>query len=305
MKRHKSERERGVVRLQAFLSDAGVASRRHAEELILDGRVLVNDRVIEELPAFVDPENDVVIVDGNRVRPQPHQYWIIHKPKGVVCTNRDPAGRRRAVDFLPPMRTRLFVVGRLDTESSGLILMTNDGELAQRISHPRYGVEKAYRVEVAGMAEDDLPATLRKGVYLAEGRVTVDRAEVLYRSRDVSALEITLTESLNRQVRRMFARIGHKVKSLRRVRIGPIRLRDLPLGAARPLDAGEVAALRKSVARAAEQAAAEEERAPNRRRRAPKAPAAAIRGERGRRGPTRTGPARPAAAEGPRRRIIR
>lgn len=302
--------QRGLMRLQAFLSDAGVASRRHAEEWILDGRVLVNDRVIEQLPAFVDPENDEVIVDGNRVRPQPHQYWIVHKPRGVVCKNRDPSGRRRAVDFLPPMRTRLFVVGQLDAESSGLILMTNDGELAQRITHPRYGVEKVYRVEVAGQVVGDLPATLRRGVYLAEGKASATQVEVLHRSRDVSALEITLHESLNRQVRRMLAKVGHKVKSLRRIRIGPIRLRDLPLGAARPLDAAEVGALKKAVQRSAAQADANAH-APSRPR-GPRKPRDAdpARGPaRGRPGgsPPRRGAAAPAAAEtpGPRRRIVR
>src|SRR5262245_47069636 len=150
----------GKVRLQKFLSDAGVASRRNAELLVENGRVLINDEIVRTLPAFVDPEHDRVVVDGNVVHMQPQQYWIIHKPKDVVTTTSDPAGRRRAVDFLPPMKTRLFVVGRLDPESSGLLLMTNDGELAQRISHPRYGIPKVYWAEVRGEVALDLPSRM-------------------------------------------------------------------------------------------------------------------------------------------------
>ncbi len=234
----------GCVRLQKLLSDAGVASRRRAEELILEGRVLVNDQIVETLPAFADPQRDRIIVDGAVVRPQRRDYFIVHKPKGVICTHRDPAGRLRAVDLLPDLPARLFPVGRLDTETSGLLLMTNDGELAQRLAHPRFGIAKVYRAEVRGRVPDDLPAQLRRGVYFAEGRASADEVEIVYAGAEQSVLEITLRESRNREVRRILARLGYPVKKLKRVQLGPLSLRGLPEGAARRLAPNEVAALR-------------------------------------------------------------
>jgi 23S rRNA pseudouridine2605 synthase len=240
----------GRMRLQKFLSDAGVASRRHAEELILVGRVLVNDAVVDMLPAFVDPQQDRVVVDGTRVWPQHLEYFLVHKPKGVVCTNRDPAGRVRAVDLLPDLPMRLFPVGRLDEESTGLLLMTNDGELAERITHPRYGVPKTYYAEVGGRVPDDLPAKMKAGVFLAEGRARASGVEVVHSSNSRSSLLITLREGRNRQVRRMLARLGHPVKKLKRVQIGPLTLHGLPVGAARRLTVKELAALRGELGRA-------------------------------------------------------
>ncbi|MBI5863191.1 MAG: rRNA pseudouridine synthase [Planctomycetes bacterium] len=235
------------MRIQKFLSDAGVASRRRAEELITDGRVLINGQVVVELPAFVDPQHDRVVVDGDLVAIRPTEHWLLHKPKGVVCTTRDPSGRRRAVDFLPPEAGRLFPVGRLDAEASGLLLLTNDGELAEQIAHPRYGVIKVYRAEVRGQVPQDLPAVLRKGVYLSDGRARAERVEVLHRSRDLSTLEITLHEAGNRQIRRMMARLGFPVKKLIRVRVGPLELKGLPAGAARLLNPLEVDQLRRDL----------------------------------------------------------
>ena len=197
--------EQGLVRLQKFLSDAGVASRRHAEDLIVEGQVLVNGEVVDTLPAFVDPRKDEVIARGVRVRIQPHEYFIVHKPRGVVCTNRDPEGRPRACDLLPPLRARLFVVGRLDADSSGLLLMTNDGELAARITHPSYGIAKVYHAEVRGPVPADLPERMRKGVHLAEGRAQAEHVRTLRSSRDRGLVEVTLREGRNRQVRRVLA----------------------------------------------------------------------------------------------------
>ena len=233
----------GQVRLQKFLSDAGVASRRHAEELILEGRVLVNGRVVDALPAFVDPQTDKVIVDGTRVRLQRREYFLVHKPKGVVCTNDDPSGRIRAVDLLPPLPMPLFPVGRLDAECTGLLLMTNDGELAQRITHPRHGVPRTYRAEVRGRVPLDLPAQMKKGVYLAEGRAQASDVEVVHASYERSVLMITLREGPNRQVRRMLARLGYPVRTLKRVQIGSLSLRGLPVGASRRLTSQELSAL--------------------------------------------------------------
>lgn len=233
-----------MIRLQRFLSDAGVASRRKCEELIEAGRVLVNDQIVTQLPAFVNPKTDVVIADGAVVKQQPPLYFILHKPKNVVCTHRDPAGRVRAVDLLPPLEAKMFPVGRLDAESTGLLLLTNDGQLAQRIAHPSHRVEKVYRVEISGWAPDDLPKQLMEGVYLAEGRARAHKAEIAHRSRERSTIDITLQQGRNRQIRRMLARFGYKVKKLKRTQIGPLTLKHLPVGAARELTAGELHALR-------------------------------------------------------------
>jgi len=283
----------GRVRLQKFLSDAGVASRRHAEELILDGRVLINDQVVDSLPAFVDPEHDRVVVNGTRVRPRRPDYFMVHKPKGVVCTNTDPAGRTRAVDLLPDLPARLFPVGRLDAETSGLLLMTNDGELAQLLTHPRYGVPKTYEAEIRGRAPADLPARLKTGVFLSEGKALADEVEILHAGQDRSMLRITLRERRNRQIRRMLVRLGHPVRKLKRTQIGPLLLHGLPVGSARRLTAGELAALRAAAANAAAAA----ERPP--RRRKPKSTTApsAARGQRGT-------PRRPEPPAGPSRRLI-
>jgi len=249
------------VRLQKFLSDAGVASRRHAEELIRAGRVLVNDQVVDELPAFVDPTVDRVVADGVPVRPQRLEYFLVHKPKNVVCTNRDPAWRTRAIDLLPNLPVRLFPVGRLDADSTGLLLMTNDGQLAERLTHPRYGIPKTYRAEVRGRVPPDLPARLLAGVHLAEGKARADQVEVIHAAQDRSALMITLREGRNRQIRRMLARLGYPVRSLKRVQIGPLSLKGLPVGAARRLTAQELHALRAAVERCSPEAAVRGRRA--------------------------------------------
>jgi len=235
------------VRLQKFLAEAGVASRRHAEDLIEAGRVLVNDVVVDRLPAFVDPREDRVVVDGTPVRVQAAEYFIVHKPKGVVCTNRDPAGRLRVVDLLPPTKAPLNVVGRLDADSTGLLLMTNDGELAEQVAHPRLELAKVYRVEVQGQVPRDLVAKMKKGVHLAEGKATASEIEIVRRNRERSILKITLREGRNRQIRRMLARLNHPVRALKRVQIGPLSLKGLPVGACRRLTARELAALRRAV----------------------------------------------------------
>lgn len=235
------------VRIQKFLSDAGVASRRHAEELIEQGRVLLNDEVVEKLPAFVDPEHDVIIVDGARVRVRPLAYFMVNKPRGVVCTNFDPDGRPRAVDLLPPDMRHLFVVGRLDEFSTGLLLLTNDGELATRVTHPRYGIVKLYRAEVAGEVPNDLPGRLRKGVFLSDGKVQAGQVDILKRSRQQSTIEMTMLEGRSSGVRRAMAKLGHKVLTLKRVKIGSVALKDLPLGACREMSPHEVNALWKAV----------------------------------------------------------
>ena len=237
------------VRLQKFLSEAGVASRRRAEELICAGRVLVNNKVVTELPVFVTPGEDDVICNGSPVKLERPEYFLVNKPKGFVCTNFDPDGRRRAVDLLPPNVARLFPVGRLDINTTGLLLMTNDGELAERITHPRFGVPKVYRAEVRGKVRRDLPARLKEGVYLSDGKATASEVRVIHSASDRSMLEITLREGKNRQVRRMLARCDHKVTRLTRIKIGTLSMKNLPLGAARRLSVKELQSLRDELAR--------------------------------------------------------
>ncbi len=240
----------GAVRLQKLLSDAGVASRRRAEELILEGRVLVNDEVVNTLPAFAVPGADRIICDGELVKFEPPQYFMLHKPKGYLCTDSDPGGRPRAVDLLPPGLPKLFPVGRLDMDSTGLLLMTNDGELSERVTHPRFGVPKVYRAEVRGKVGGDVTAKLLGGVHLAEGRISASLVRVVHSAHDRSMLELTLREGRDKQVRRMLAQCGHKVRRLTRIRIGPLTLKGLPLGAARRLAPRELAELRAELKRA-------------------------------------------------------
>ncbi|HPD28641.1 MAG TPA: pseudouridine synthase [Phycisphaerae bacterium] len=227
-------------RLQKVLAAAGLASRRECEQIILDGRVSVNARKVHSLPVLVDPDVDKIAVDGRPLRAQRKVYFLLHKPKGVHCTNYDPDGRPRAVDLLGGVRERVFPVGRLDADTTGLLLMTNDGELAQRLTHPRHGIPKTYRAHVNGLITREQLDELRKGVWLAEGKTRVSEATVIHAARDQSVVEITLREGRNREVRRVLAKIGHAVRKLIRIRIGPLSLRGLGPGEFRPLTSSEV-----------------------------------------------------------------
>lgn len=232
-------------RLQKILAAAGVAARRACEQLILDGRVHVNGRRVDTLPVLVDLRRDRITIDGKPLPAPRHVYYVLNKPRGVLCTNADPAGRLRAVDLLGGVRERVFPVGRLDADSTGLLLMTNDGGLAERLSHPRYGVPKTYRAEVEGRVDEEDLERLRGGVWLAEGKTSPARAKIVLRQPHRSILEITLREGRNREIRRVLARLGHKVRRLKRVAIGPIQLQSLPIGAYRPLKPKELDTLRK------------------------------------------------------------
>lgn len=234
-------------RLQKVLAAAGVASRRECEQIILDGRVSVNGRPVLSLPALVDPAVDRITVDDRPLRAaERHIYLLLHKPRGVVCTNRDPDGRPRAVDLLVGVRERLYPVGRLDADSSGLLLMTNDGDLAERVAHPRYGVAKTYRAHVRGQFTTEKLDQLHQGVWLAEGKANVDDARIIHAARDGSVIEVTLREGRNREVRRILARLGYPVRRLIRICIGPLSLRGLPIGGYRPLTPDEMNALRRA-----------------------------------------------------------
>jgi len=230
-------------RLQKVLAAAGIASRRECEQLILEGRVEVDRRVVSELGTRVDPARQEIRVDGEPLPRPKLVYFAVHKPAGVVSTSRDPVGRPRVVDLLPPGGPRVFCVGRLDMSSEGLILVTNDGELANGLTHPRHGVEKVYHVQVAGHVERETLAKLRRGSHLAEGFAHAKHIRVKSQRSRSTILEMVLDEGRNREIRRLLARLGHKVQRLTRVAVGPLRLGELPAGAVRPLTRPEVRAL--------------------------------------------------------------
>jgi pseudouridine synthase len=239
-------------RLQKILSRAGVASRRAAERLITDGRVSVNGHTVLVLGAKADPDTDDVRVDGRRVRVVTrHRYLLLHKPRGYVTTRSDPEGRRTVLDLLDGIREYLYPVGRLDYDTEGLLLLTNDGDLAAALTHRRHGTDRTYEAEVAGMPDDRALARLREGVVLDGRRTRPARVTRLPAPRPGrAALRITIREGRNRQVRRMCEAVGHPVRRLVRTRFGPMRDPRLAPGAWRDLRPAEVVALRRAVGHA-------------------------------------------------------
>jgi len=234
-------------RLQKVLAAAGIDSRRKCEELILEGVVCVNRKVVDKLPAFVDPEKDVITVNSSKIRAARKVYFILNKPKGVICTNRDPQGRKKAVDIVNT-NERIFCVGRLDADTTGLIILTNDSELSNRLTHPRYGIAKTYVVRIKGEIKPEQIEKLKKGIWLAEGKTSRASVKILERRHTESSIEITIRQGLNRQVRRMLAKIGLPVKSLTRTKIGRLAIRGLGIGKSRQLTNTEVAYLKKATA---------------------------------------------------------
>jgi pseudouridine synthase len=265
------------VRLQKAMADAGIGARRDCEEMITAGRVRVNGQVVVTLPCFVAPGHDVVELDGEVIelpeaaapaagaaQSRALTYVLVNKPKGVITTTSDPEGRRNVLDLLPPAlrrEERLFPVGRLDGDSTGLLLITNDGDLAYQLTHPKFGIAKEYRVLCAGLASDEQLQKLRGGMYLvnpaADGTKTTKRAAMesvrilkrfVDRSRgDRTLLSVTLREGQNREIRRMLARVGLKVRELQRVAIGPLRAGDLEPGQVKLLGKKDVEKLRAAV----------------------------------------------------------
>jgi 23S rRNA pseudouridine2605 synthase len=227
------------VRLQKFLSQAGIASRRHSEVLITSGRVTVNGQVVSELGTRVDPAGDEVRVDGARVQPATVEWYALHKPRGYLSTRSDPGGRATLYDLLPQRLHGLFYVGRLDYDSEGLVLLTNDGDTAHLMLHPRFGVERVYEAQLDRNAEAALAGQLEAGVDLDDGVARAKRAE----QSGAKTVRVTLAEGRRREVRRMFEALGHDVLRLRRLRYGPVELGDLEVGAWRPLSAAERKAL--------------------------------------------------------------
>jgi 23S rRNA pseudouridine2605 synthase len=242
-------------RIQKLLAAAGVASRRAVEEMVLQGRIEVNGDVVTALPVMVDPRQDKVAVDGQAVRlakrvSSERVYLLMNKPKGVYATNVAQGEQMRVIDLLPPTITqRVYPVGRLDAEARGLLLLTNDGDLTNRLTHPRFGVAKTYRAVVDGFISPDQVQQLEQGIWISDPRrgnykTGRSRIKIVKRARDKSILEITVRESRNPQVRRMFARVGHKVRELTRIRMGPLELHGLAAGQVRELTARELRELR-------------------------------------------------------------
>jgi 23S rRNA pseudouridine2605 synthase len=242
------------LRLNKILAQAGLTSRRGADQLVLDGRVAINGAVTRELGTLADPATDRITVDGQPLpAAEAAHYLLLHKPGGVVTTVRDPQGRPVVTDLLPrDVRARVYPVGRLDVDVEGLLLLTNDGALTHRLLHPRYALPRVYEAEVAGrVSGEDLPRW-RNGVTLDDGRAVPLAAEVVRTGPASSLLRLTFTEGRKHEVKRYCEAMGHRVRHLRRVAFGPLTLGALPRGACRPLTSRELAALRAAAARAPE-----------------------------------------------------
>jgi 23S rRNA pseudouridine2605 synthase len=266
-----------LERLQKILSRAGIASRRAAEKVLAEGRISVNGEKVAELGSKADPERDDIRVDGVRLRPpKAPVHLLLYKPKGVVCTRHDPEGRETVMDLVPKV-AGLFPVGRLDSSSEGLILLTNDGAFSERVSHPRYEVPKAYHVKVRGQPEPATLSRLTRGVVVEGERLVADRVRLIEAALN-SWVEVVVHEGKRHEVRRLLAAVGHPVSKLRRVSIGSVTLRGLKPGEYRSLTPAEIASLarggsgsrapRNSSGRAARAGAPEgRPRSPRRRRR--------------------------------------
>lgn len=240
-----------LVRLQKILSGAGIASRRAAEKLMLEGRVSVNGRTVLDLGSKADPAADDIRVDGRRVKSrEPVRYLLLNKPRGFVSTRADPQRRPTVISLLAGVREYVYPVGRLDYDSEGLLLLTNDGDLAARLTHPRHEVERVYEVVVRGLPDERTMRRLASGVVIDGQRTAPADVRVLPRGRtareDQSVLQLSVHEGRNRQVRKMCQAVGHPVLSLARVRIGPITDTRLKPGQFRDLRPNEVAALKKA-----------------------------------------------------------
>ena len=231
------------VRLQKYLADAGVASRRASELVIAEGRVTVNGVVVNKLGAKIDPDEDYVTVDGRPLKPKRKLYLAIHKPRGYICSRNDPEGRRSLNELFPREWDTLYSVGRLDFLSEGLIFYTNDGDFALKLTHPRYGVRKIYRASVAGLVTAEMAAEFSKGIFHEGERLKAEQVRILKAAHGKSMVEVVLREGKNREVRRLFESQGLVVDKLTRTQIGPIKLGELPKGKWRSLTPAEIKSL--------------------------------------------------------------
>ncbi len=235
-----------MVRLQKYLAGCGVASRRKSEDIIRSGRVSVNGEIVREMGVQIDEENDVITLDGSVVKPEKKMvYVMLNKPAGFVTTASDEKGRQTVMDLVADIPVRIYPVGRLDYDTEGLLLMTNDGDLTYKITHPKNNVEKTYVAEVAGNMNMGTITSLRNGVYIDGVRTSPAKVEVLGATQLGTKMEITIHEGRNRQVRRMFEAVGCKVKRLKRTKEAGLNLGHVPLGRWRKLTESEVNMLKK------------------------------------------------------------
>ena len=241
--RHLSLKRMSSVRLQKFISDAGIASRRAAERLILAGSVTVNGRIISELGSKVDSDRDEVVVSGSPVKARKKLYIVLNTPPGFLCSRTDPEDRRVVGDLLPAEWTNLYTVGRLDKESEGLIFLTNDGDFCLKLTHPRYGIRKQYVAVVEGRLQSGQISRFTEGVEHEGEILKAERVRLVDSNNSHSVVEIELAQGKNREVRRLFEALGHEVVELRRTRIGPIKLGELPVGKWRSLSPAEIQSL--------------------------------------------------------------
>jgi 23S rRNA pseudouridine2605 synthase len=236
-----------MERLQKLLARAGLGSRRSCEEIIRGGRVTVNGSTVRELGAKASPTDDIR-VDGRRIKlPDEHTYLVLNKPPGYVTTRDDPQGRATVMDLIPAaLRDRVYPVGRLDQDSTGLLLLTDDGDLTQRLLHPKHHIPKEYLADVEGVPSETKLRRLRSGIELEDGKTQPAEVMAVAQGGGESRLRIIISEGRNRQVRRMCEKIGHPVRRLKRVAVGPIRLGELSLGEMRRLSRGQLQALREA-----------------------------------------------------------
>jgi 23S rRNA pseudouridine2605 synthase len=232
------------IRLQKILASAGLDSRRKCEQLILDGFVRVNRKLIDTLPAFADPAEDLITVYGKRLPSPERVYFLLNKPKGVICTNSDPQRRKKAIDFID-CEHRIFCVGRLDADTTGAIILTNDSQLANRLTHPRYELPKTYQVTVKGRVMGPQIDKLKKGMWLSEGKTNPAAVKVVKRTNSITVLDVSIRQGLNRQIRRVMAKLDHPVKSLHRIKIGNISVKGLRIGGYKKLTKGHIDYLKK------------------------------------------------------------
>lgn len=236
-----------MQRLSKLVAASGVTSRRKAVDLIRAGRVKVDGEIVSEPGRLVDPQTARIEVDGVAVTTETKYYFLLNKPRGPISAASDDRGRKTVLDLVPDVPARLYPAGRLDADTEGLLLLTNDGELTYRLTHPRYEIPKVYEAAVRGRPSREDLAQLARGMELEEGPTGAAEVEVLQAGKDTSVVQITVHAGRKRMVRRMFAAIGHPVVSLRRTRLGPLALGDLEPGESRPLTEGEIAALRAVV----------------------------------------------------------
>lgn len=240
-------------RIQKILARAGIASRREAERMVQEGRVTVNGKVIDSLGLKADSRTDHIKVDGKIIaRVEPKVALLLNKPRGYLSTVKDPKGRPTVIDLVRNVPWRVYPAGRLDFDAEGLLVLTNDGEIANLLTHPRYSVPRTYLVKVTGVPEEKKLVRLRRGVMLEDGKASVVSVEVIRRREKNSWIQVVVTEGRNRLVKRLFSAIGHSVLKLKRVQLGPFQLGDLPFGQFRYLRAMEIAKLKKLIVRSSE-----------------------------------------------------